>query len=304
MRAEIEVSVVLPNYNCLPTLPRAINSIRAQEVDVEIIVVDDGSTDGSVEWLLDQPDITLLHSERAGASRARNLGIEQCSHELIAFLDADDYWLDNKLAQQLEIHRHCPDVVCSFTDYMHTTEAGKQIIGCFDYWPRFRKQLNDGPVTVFPNLTPQLFAENVIGTSTVIVKKQTLLAVGGFDPTLKSASDWDLWLKVAKLGSVGVVNLSLCHYITDRSGAISRDQYKRLAAMKCILDRHQSSLRVFPSALLFGYLRWVTGKAEYNRILKEYRYSIFQELLVLCFQPEMRRFKAVGRDVLNVLSFK
>lgn len=302
MGSESKVSVVIPNYNCRLTLPRAIESIRLQGVPVEIIVVDDGSNDGSREWLAQQADVTLLFTERAGASQARNHGIEHCSNELVAFLDADDYWLENKLSQQLSLHQHCPELVCSFTDYMHMTEAGQPIIGCFDYWPRFRKQLSPGPVSIFPFSTPFIFAENVVGTSTVMVSKQILLDVGGFDPHLKSASDWDLWLKVAEKGAVGVLNLNLCHYISDRADAISRDHNKRLHAMKLILDKHRSKVSKHPTALLAGYLRWVTGKAEYNRLKKAYHISACQELAVLCLQPSKQRVKAAGRDILNILS--
>ena len=301
MNVQTEVSVVIPNYNCLPTLPRAIDSIRMQGVPVEIIVVDDGSTDGSREWLAQQDDITVLCTQRLGASQARNLGIGHCSNELIAFLDADDFWLENKLSQQLDLHRHYPEMVLSFTDYMHITEAGDPIIGCFAFWPRFNKQLSADPVTVFPSFTSILFAENVVGTSTVMVNKSALVKVGGFDPCLKSASDWDLWLKVAEEGPVGVLHSNLCHYVSDRADAISRDHSKRLAAMKRILDRHRPKVSNHPADLLAGYLRWVTGKAEYNRLKKAYCYSACQELMVLCLQPSKRRVKAAGRDILSVL---
>ena len=304
MSFETEVSVVIPNYNCLATLPRAIDSIRMQNVAVEIIVVDDGSTDGSREWLAQQPDVRLLTTERAGAAQARNHAIQYCSKEWVAFLDADDYWLENKLSQQLDLHRHHPEMVLSFTDYMHITEAGEPIIGCFAFWPRFNKLLSADPVTVFPSFTSILFAENVVGTSTVMVNRKALALVGGFDPRLKSASDWDLWLKVAEEGMVGVLHSSLCHYVSDRADAISRDHSKRLEAMKLILDRHRPNVSKHPANLMAGYLRWVTGKAEYNRLKKAYHVSACQELMVLCLQPSKRRVKAAGRDILNVLSLK
>ncbi|MGR5064427.1 glycosyltransferase family 2 protein [Photobacterium sp. DNB22_13_2] len=302
MSSEPTVSVVIPNYNCRLTLPRAIESIRQQGVSVEIIVVDDGSNDGSREWLAQQADVKLLFTERAGASQARNHAIEHCSNEWVAFLDADDYWLENKLSQQLSLHQHYPELVCSFTDYMHMTEAGQPIIGCFDYWPRFSKQLSPGPVSVFPFFTPLLFAENVVGTSTVMVKKKVLVEVGGFDSSLKSASDWDLWLKVAEEGAIGVLHINLCHYISDRADAISRDHNKRLNAMKMILNKHRAKVSKHPAALLAGYLRWVIGKAEYNRLKKAYHISACQELAVLCLQPCKQRVKAAGRDILNMLS--
>ncbi|KLV02650.1 hypothetical protein ABT56_21240 [Photobacterium aquae] len=302
MNSKTEVSVVIPNFNCLQTLPRALESIRMQNVPVEIIVVDDGSNDGSRGWLAQQADVKLLFTERAGVSKARNYGIEYCSNALVAFLDADDYWLENKLSQQIALHQKYPALVCSFTDYMHMTEEGQPIIGCFEYWPRFRKKLLSAESSfVFPFFMPLLYAENVVGTSTVMAKKQALSDVGGFDPHLKSASDWDLWLKLADRGEVGGLNSKLCHYISDRGDAISRDHDKRLNAMKLILNKHRPKIRHYPIAILAGYLRWLTGKAEYNRLKKSYYVSACQELVVFCLQPSSRRIKAVYRDILSIV---
>ncbi|WP_299016390.1 glycosyltransferase family 2 protein [uncultured Photobacterium sp.] len=299
------VSVVIPNYNCLQTLPRAIESVRIQGGNTEIIVVDDGSTDGSREWLEKQGDIKLICSQRMGASKARNLAIHHCSHELVAFLDADDYWMKGKLAQQLALHQVHPEVVFSFSDYMHVSDTGESIIGCFDFWPRFNALMEKQQrLSVLTNFLPILFAENVVGTSTVIVKKQMLIATEGFDSNLRSASDWDLWLRVAVQGPVGVIKANLCHYTSDRAGAISRDHEKRLQAMRQILNKHSRAVKYNPLALLAGYLRWITGKAEYNRIRKAYLTSMCQELFVCCFQPDWRRVKAAGSDILKMMSIK
>lgn len=299
------VSVVIPNYNCLQTLPRAIESVRVQDCLVEIIVVDDGSTDGSREWLAEQNDIKLIFSERGGASKARNLAIQHCKYELVAFLDADDYWVDGKLIQQLALHKVQPELVFSFSDYMHVTESGREIIGCFDFWPRFKSKMRgENRSRVFEHFTPLLFAENVVGTSTVVVKKSALISSKGFDVRLKSASDWDLWLKVARMGPVGVINEPLCYYTSDRAGAISRDYEKRLNAVRTILNRHSGAIIGSPFDLFAGYLRWIAGKAEYNRIKHSYLLSVCQELLVLCFQPNLRRVKAVGGDILKMVPLK
>lgn len=299
------ISVVIPNYNCLSTLPRAIDSIRNQACKTEIIVVDDGSNDGSREWLERQGDIKVIFTQRAGTSNARNLAIQHCSHDLIAFLDADDYWLEGKLSRQLALHIMHPEVVLSFSDYMHISQSGEAIIECFNFWPRFKKIMEEQhQLSVFTNFTPTIFAENIVGTSTVMVKKPSLIMAGGFDPTLQSASDWDLWLKVAQQGSIGILNRQLCHYTSDREGAISRDQEKRLCAMRQILDKHASAVKTRPLALMAGYLRWITGKAEYNRIQKAYLSAMLQELFVFCFQPQWCRVKAAGGDILRLLSLK
>lgn len=305
MHNEIGVSVVIPNYNCLSSLPRAIDSVRTQSVKTEIIVVDDGSTDGSREWLSAQTDIKVIHSHRIGASAARNLAITHCMFELIAFLDADDYWLGTKIHHQLALHQLSPELTFSFSDYQHVTEQDVKIIGCFEFWPRFKSFINQKePHLIEGDMFPLIFAENVVGTSTVIANKAALMAVGGFDEKLRSASDWDLWLKLAQRGSVGIVNQVLCHYVSDRVGAISRDQGSRLRAMKVILWRHTSAIKQHPIALIAGYSRWVLGIAEHNRSQKAYFLAFLQQALACCTQPSRRHFRAMGGDILRLVMVK
>lgn len=96
-----KVSVVIPTYNCLDYLPKAIGSVLKQtHQDVELIVIDDNSNDGTSTYLasIDDDRIITLSTLGVGAPQARNLGIEQASGEYIAFLDADDFWFPEKLS--------------------------------------------------------------------------------------------------------------------------------------------------------------------------------------------------------------
>ena len=132
-------SVVIPTYNCLDFLPLVIASVRMQAIeDFEILVVDDGSTDGTGEWLareafLDRR-IIPLQAHGQGPGFARNLAISHSRASLIAFLDADDLWWPNKLARQLEYHELNQDIGLSFTDYLHVDPRGEVRGTCFDYW--------------------------------------------------------------------------------------------------------------------------------------------------------------------------
>lgn len=239
------LSIVVPNYNCLEFLPKCLASIRAQSIDnYEIIVVDDGSTDGSRDYLKrvlqESSDLRVVFVDRIGVSAARNVAIRKARGQWIAFLDADDQWYPIKTDMQLEFMRANPDVVFTFTDYDHIRENdGVNVCGCFDFWPRFsrlstspghRYQLLDEPLAT-------LLAENVVGTSTVIARRDALLAVDGFDKQLLSASDWDLWLKLAKKGKVAFSNARSTAYLM-REGSISRNQTRRLDAMRIIINRH------------------------------------------------------------------
>ncbi|MFA0521746.1 glycosyltransferase family 2 protein, partial [Vibrio sp. 10N.222.55.E8] len=106
------VSVIIPTYNCLDYLPKAIGSVIKQtHQDIEIIIIDDNSNDGTSTYLasIDDERIIKLSTLGVGAPQARNLGIEKASGEYIAFLDADDFWYPDKIERQLEFHQRYPD---------------------------------------------------------------------------------------------------------------------------------------------------------------------------------------------------
>ena len=240
------VSIVIPNFNCLEYLPRCFESIRSQqEVDYEIIVIDDGSTDGSLEWLRaerEQDERIQVYAEKGlGAGAARNLAVQISRSDLIAFLDADDYWYEGKLAKQVKHHQQNPSTVLSFSDYEHIEEhSGKSVVGCFEYWPRF-SAIADSAIaegyTLVSHSCATLFAENVVGTSSVMINKSAFLAVSGFDTSLTSASDWDLWLKLSQIGDVAFTNEKSMGYLM-RAGSMTSNKQNRLNAMEAIFQRH------------------------------------------------------------------
>ena len=105
------VSVVIPSYNRLYLLPEALDSVRAQAFeDLEILVVDDGSTDGTADADLGG-DVRVIRKENGGPSAARNLGVREARADLVAFLDSDDRWRDGKLSTQVKLLEEAPDSV-------------------------------------------------------------------------------------------------------------------------------------------------------------------------------------------------
>ncbi|WP_087025922.1 glycosyltransferase family 2 protein [Thaumasiovibrio subtropicus] len=301
------VTVVMPTYNCLETLPKAIDTVRMQGLELEILVIDDGSNDGSGEWLAEQADIKVIKTNRVGVSNARNLAIEAAKGELIAFLDADDYWHLDKFTHQLAMHRANPELVMSFTDYLFYIEGERTRLHCFQFWPRFHRWLKQvgSPMTyVFNDFMPDLYRENMVGTSTVLARRDALLAVGGFDASLKSASDWDLWLKLADYGPIGVVNEPLCDYTFGRVGAISGNHEKRAQAMKSILDKHAAAVWRNPICLLAGYQRWLSASADNMRFKKAYGGAVLRELAGFCLKPDIQTLKTVSGDTLKMLSLR
>jgi len=188
------VSVIIPVHNGTAVLSDALTSVRQQTCqNFEVIVVDDGSSDGSHALAQKFADedcrIKVLRQPNGGVSVARNMAIARARGELIAFLDADDVWLPGKLAAQLDLLKQEPRVNLLFTDYFYGDGRNN-----FD-----RRYSN---ADKFPNgdVGRRLIYFNLFGTSTVIIKRETLDAVGWFDVELSVAEDWDMWLRIAERG--------------------------------------------------------------------------------------------------------
>lgn len=238
-----DVTVVIPTRNALAWLPAAIASI-GPDPRVEILVVDDGSTDGSAEWLAQQAAgdarLRVLVGGGDGPSVARNLAIVQARGQWCAFLDADDRWMPGKLDAQLALHRAVPGLGFSFTDYRHVTMSGEDRGSCFAFWRRFAGRIvgRTEPFVLDRPLST-LFAENVVGTSTVLARTDLLRHIGGFSTWVASAEDWQLWLAMALRAPVGVVPAVLTDYLMHRPGNLTGKLADRALALRTIAVRYR-----------------------------------------------------------------
>lgn len=182
------MSVVIPTYNLAQFLPEAVESVRAQGwPDFEIIVVDDGSTDGTgrvLERLSRDADVRCFRQENAGASSARNRGIQESRKSWVAFLDADDFWNEGKLAAQFEALEGNPSARFSYTDERLRFEDGTES-------DRASRAAADAP------LLPQMLVGNIFATPTALVRRDCFDAVGLFDTRLRTGEDWDMWMRLA-----------------------------------------------------------------------------------------------------------
>jgi glycosyltransferase involved in cell wall biosynthesis len=191
------VSVVIPTFNCGAFLAVALRSVLAQTFsDVEILVVDDGSTDDTAERLRPfRERIHFAQQDRLGPAAARNRGILNARGRYIAFLDADDLWLPDKLFRQVALLDRQPHVVLSYTDYRRgpspETDGAAQL----------ESYAYRASGDVFPNL----FRQNFIHTSTVLVRRDALACSGLFDPSLRGSEDLELWLRLARTGPFACV---------------------------------------------------------------------------------------------------
>lgn len=292
------VSVVMPTHNCLEYLPKAINSIFEQRINnIEIIVIDDNSSDGTWQWLQAQkekhPQIRPYRLRGVGAARARNFALKRVKSDLIAFLDADDYWHKNKLIKQYRFHRDNPNVVLSFTNYHHTTPNNVDLGDCFNYWPHFKNQIvHDENFHYLSHPTERIYSENIIGTSCVMIKTKTYKLIGGFDHKLRSAEDWDLWLRFSKFGKVAFCSEQLMEYLV-RPGSETSDRLRRLDQMKVIMNRYRNYVRRHNIWSVFqADGRIEVGYAEHYAEQHQFVRAFWHQFKGLLFNPSKRNFKA------------
>lgn len=191
------VSVVIPAHNAQDHIEDCLASVYRQRGDLplEVIVVDDGSTDGTLERLRAHPGLIALQQANRGPAAARNAAIGRARGEYVAFLDADDLWPEGKLQNQIELLRRHPDAALCFGDC-------RQFEGS-RWWPRTLFE-EGGPGSPAPGSGPylpdayaRLLQANFITTGSVVVRRRTLDAAGGFDEGLRLVEDLDLWLRIA-----------------------------------------------------------------------------------------------------------
>lgn len=294
-------SVIIPVRDCLAYLRVAIESVRYQHgVDLEVIVVDDGSSDGAWEWLSHQAreDARLrpIRLEGVGPARARNAGIEAARGDLIAFLDADDQWWPGKLARQVAHHRAAPQTAFSFTDYLHVDPEGGVHGGCFAFWkPHFA----NGASLAFQRLADPEYAIlecNTVGTSTVVASRKALQNANGFAES-KSAEDWDLWLRLAGFGEVAFSLATTATYMM-RPGSETRNASARIEAMQEIIERYGSHSNVRAAQALRGaQTRLLLAHAEEARARGAFGVAALLHARAFLGRKDLRTLRAAASDV-------
>lgn len=226
--SELSISAVIPVKNRPALIIQAVKSCLAQtRPPEEIVIVDDGSDD-------ETPDIVteLARTERrirlvrraasGGAAVARNEGAAQASGTWLAFLDSDDRWHEEKLARQLALARRYPEAPAVFCGLLYAYATRKARIGI------------PSPLVTHDDLA----ATNVLAsTSAAFVRKESFDAVGGFDAGLPNCEDWDLWLKLARIAPLPVVQAALVEYTFEATNKLSRDVAKLLRGHEVVFAK-------------------------------------------------------------------
>ena len=280
------VSVVIPNYNGGLYLEAALTSVFAQNyLPIEVIVIDDGSTDESLSILENYKNqIILINSKHKGAGAARNLGISRAKGYYIALLDSDDVWEVDKLSLQVRyLEESSLDLV-----YCHGVEFGpiaqSKLVHTARYsgdcYPLFKKYPTRGIIE--------------LGCSTAIFRRELLEISGVFDETFSGAAeDWDFFRRYCRVGKVGYFPQVLVQYrrhaesITGRS---KQDYY--FGNRKAILNmfREDSEIQILERRIIWAKFHYMSTKS----FLKDGRILLgFKSLIAILFPIDTK----VTRDI-------
>jgi GT2 family glycosyltransferase len=205
------VSVITPTYSRAALLPRAIASVLSQDfIDLELIVVDDGSNDGTQEVLagIKDPRLSCIRfDQNRGIGAARHEAVSRARGELIAFVDSDDVWLPGKLRFQVEVLQRHPTIDVLFGDYRNINYMEHQDRSGFEQTERGLarvqvRALEADVLEITAGLPEALLVANVIGTCSMVVLRRGLFErVGNFDTRLSGPEDFELWWRAALKGA-------------------------------------------------------------------------------------------------------
>ncbi|MDJ0677037.1 MAG: glycosyltransferase [Calothrix sp. MO_167.B42] len=251
-----EISVIIPVYNGEKTIKKTIESVLRQNFyHIEIIIIDDGSTDSTLEIINSIDDIRLqvFSYRNAGLAVSRNRGIEKANGDYISFIDADDLWTSDKLEAQYKALQDNPNasVAYSWTDYIDETDnflkPGQRVIATGD---------------VYSQLLQANFLEN--GSNPLIYKK-AINEVGRFDETLPAVEDWDMWLRLsAKYEFICVEKPQILYRMSSHSMStnLKRQESALLTVIeKAFLNQKAINLKHLKKYSLANIYRYLTFKA-------------------------------------------
>jgi glycosyltransferase involved in cell wall biosynthesis len=241
------VSVVVPAYNCAEFIDETLESVYYQMyTQWELIVVDDGSTDETKARLTRHEQKIQYHYQRnQGTAAARNAGVRRARGDLIAFLDNDDIWFPEKLKLQVEAMEGFPECGLVFTDGQTFTSSGVRkhsiLSTRLDKW--INQHVTADPQLVMGWLDRELFLANEISSASgVMVRKECLTNVGGFDERIPIADDYDLWLRIAQRYPILLIRSPLYRWRwrdDSQSGPIGGRQHRWTEASTVVLEKHR-----------------------------------------------------------------
>jgi len=230
------VSVIIPVYNRVNLIDRSINSVISQTYPInEIIVIDDGSNDGTYDLIKRNfPQVSLQYQENKGVSNARNIGIKLAKSKWIAFLDSDDEWLPKKVEEQINLLK---------------TNFSFKICHTDEVW--IRNQVRVNPMKKHRKYGGDIYNKClplcVISPSSIIIHKDIFNDVGLFDEELPVCEDYDMWLRICSKYSVLFLDQKLINKYGGHDDQLSKkywgmDRFRLIALEKMIDNPNLKSI--------------------------------------------------------------
>ena len=280
------VSAVVPTYNRSNLLLGALNSICKQTFrPIEIVVVDDGSTDDTGNavnnWSRKNEEpgslvVRYVVHENQGANASRNRGIKESQGEFIAFLDSDDRWLPEKLAKQIPILQANIDIGGLYCGLRNVDLVGEE------------QYLSEPRAYPAGNLLQQLLIHDVTeATSCWVVRRECFEKVGGFDVTLPARQDWDMWIRLSERYDIGCVQEILVELGNHAGERVRSMAQREIEAHKTIFRKYAHIRARFPlwvslAARSAMYRR--RGRVYFHRGISTKK-AVFMQILAICLWP-------------------
>ena len=229
------VSVIIPTYNRKALVLEALESVFVQTYrDYEVVLVDDGSTDGTQTAVASLGNgIRYLYQENAGEARARNYGLSAARGDIVAFLDSDDQWTPELLESEVGILKSHPEVALACARALTSGRKSK----------RFAPQQE----VLTGDLFPLLFQTNFVNNSTVVARRSCLAEAGGFNEAYLTYYDYDLWLRIASRYPLAYVGRYLA-YCGRGGDNLSKDTSRSREAILEILRKNYDPSRIDSAA--------------------------------------------------------
>lgn len=289
------ISIIIPTYNRRYLLKIVLDSIYAQsEKDYEVIIVDDGSNDGTDEFIRVYPDVKYTKVLNGGVSKARNTGLRMAKGKFVAFFDSDDYWDPDKLELQLEEFKKNPDLVMVYTNFRNIDDQNKVI----------RDPVINIPtniVSIDSSLKEIIEGTLACFTSTVMIRRSIFDKIGYFDEHYSIAEDFDLWIRVALIGRVCFIvrpTISLRLHQNHLSRSLRSEVWKPFIS---VIQKHASELLehdLFPRKYIAKF-----SLLTANAFLKEdHRFLSLKYLIYAMFNDPVNGavYKGITKCILPV----
>ncbi len=241
------VSVVIPTYNSAQYIGETLESVLSQDYPrLEVIVVDDGSTDNTTEVVQTfvLKGVTYLYQANSGGpSGPRNRGIQEARGRYIALIDSDDIMLPGKIERAVALLSQEPHLGLVFTNFVKFDEVQGQYPGAFlDTYEYFRnipkKQVGESQYVMRADSAYDgLISENYIGTSSVVMPKEVFSQIGMFDESLSGPEDFDLWLRVTSVYDIGFIDMIGHRYRIRADSIMARGDLKLVPQLMRIMRK-------------------------------------------------------------------